>query len=1011
MYSVNMNDNKMNVYNNKQHSSGNDLKKGDIIQGVIVGFKDSNALIEIADKTIETNKANISGNVGDKIDFEIISNKDGVQLRQLSKKEYALIEQNEKAKYNKNLLDKDDRNALDIEEKTTLQKEVERKIELANLKRKMKSDHNKFDENIVKKLVAEGIDIGEISITAMNSIEADIQQDISKMPKSKVKEILGKNRVSKSDYDKIANEFKNNGLEFNNSNVMKVNNALQKFNNIIENIDNVNTSYAIRDGRELTINNLYASRGVPNQKNIDEGMTEQIKQFLSKNNIEVTEQNINSSLHLLSNEKEINADNIKKINFVNNELKNIDEAKLISNFVRALQNGNRPENINLTGLTDNVKQIHSTNMNILNEISNVDDKTLAFMQENDVQFTLSNIVENKNSNSSSNALLNDGTLVAKRRMLEIQLKLTSDVSFSLANKGIEIDIMPLQEALNEIKKIENATYVNSLQRDGAIFSQQNVNNISGVFDKLQLFNETTNITYKKIINNEIQFNIDEISKEIISTRMAKNYEANQTVINPKFKDTFDKVKEQIAPLLEKLNIESNDMNVKASSILVKNKMDITQENIDNVLLVDTKMNELKSELQPNIVLKMLKEGINPLTTNIDDVLEYANNYYNENGIKNSHNENIIKNLIRLEKDKSVSESQLQTVKSVYRAISQSVKNDIGVGALVNSEHDLTIANLLNNANYMEKGTGDNYYLDEALSDTENANTEKLYIKQQPKSQLNGFLLNNIVKNNDINFIKQLANEDSTLKSLFNENGLVKDEISNEEIGQQLNRIENTNNEKVHDYLIKNNITPTIANMEIVKDILKNEFNQTTRLKNCVDKNEKIKEKLYNIENDNLEEVITEDSILPNILNELHTELDDIISDMQSSDEKIDAKKLSMQQHLIQSMKFQDEFNKSNQSEYELPVLLPLSSEATNLKMFLPNKNALNNNESLIVFSLSTENLGDLTITANYDEKAKNVKISFDNENQKALQKLNQDKQYLIDNLKNLGIENVIFETI
>ncbi len=999
MYSVNMNENKMIIYNNKQDIGNSNLQNGAIIQGTIISFNNDKALIEISDKTIETSKNNITGNVGDKIDFEIINNKDGVQLKQVSKKDFALIEQAERVKYNKNLLDKDNRNALDIEEKSIIQKEVEKKIELVNLKRKIKSDYNNINKNIMKKIMTEGADVGKIPLSTMTSIQADIQEDVSSMPKNEIKQRLEKNNINKNNYNEIVNQFKNSGLNFNDNNLMAISNSLQKFNDVIQSSD-INSAYAVKDNKTITINNLYASKNVSSQKNIDEDMTDKVKQFLAKNNIEINEQNISSSLHLLDNEVSISESNIQKVNFIRSELKNIDEKNLISNFVKALQNGENPADLNLMTLTEEVKQNHKTNLNILNEISNVSDETLAFLQENGIEFTLSNIVQNKNK--GSNIVLNESSLVAKRQMLDIQLKLTSEISFTLANKGIEIDIIPLKEVLNEIKTVESTIYAKMLQVENLEITEQNLNDIHDVFDKLKLFNETTNSIYKKVINNEIQFNIDEISDEIFSNKIAKSYEENQTVVSTKFKDTFNKVKEQVSPLLNQLNIEDNDLNVKASSILIKNKMDVTQENINNVLLVDTKVNELNSELQPNIVLKMLQENINPLTTNIDDMLQYIEDYNIENSIKSTSDENIIKNLIKLEKDKSVSESELKTIKAVYRAISHSIKNDTGIGAFVNSQHDFTIGNLLDSTKYMQKTKGNYNYLDETVSDTkgyvDNSNKESLTIKEQVESQLNKYLLNNVAKNNNIDFIKQLSNEDNTLKSLFDDE--LVNEVTEEEAIQQVNRLQNTNNEEIHDYLLKNNMPINITNMEIVKEILKDDLYQTKKLKDAVSKNEKLKEKLYNIEKDNLENTISENNVIADIIDELKNE-----------DVETEVKQLSLQQQLIQSMKFQDEFNKSNETQYELPILLPLSSESTNLKMFIPNKNALNNNESLVIFSLSTENLGDIKISANYNEKFKSVNISIDNDDEKILRKLDSDKQYLIDSLKKLGVENVTFETI
>ncbi len=1000
MYTVNINENKAIIYSNKQNNKNSNLKDGNIIEGTIVSFSGKNALIQIYDKTIETDKDNIIGDVGDKINFEVTNNKDGVQLKQINKKDFHIIQQNEKAKYNKNLLEKDNRDYLDIEEKSTLQKEVERKIELANLKRKIKADYNSLNKNVVKKIMQQKGNLDNMSITDIASVQRDVEQNISDMSNEDIKEMLQKNNINKSNYNEVIFQFKNNGLNFNDYNLLAISSAIEKFDNVVNNAQNINTSYAIKTNGNLSINSLNISMNISNKKNVAENMTSEIKQFLSKNNIEVSDINISNAMHLLNNEMDISKNNMDKVNFVNNELKEISKNNLIYNFVNALQNGQNPAEIDLMNLSNSTKQVHNINLNILNEISNVSDETLAYLEENNIQYTLNNIVENKNN--GSNIILSENALTAKRQMLDIQLRLTSEVSFSLANKGIEIDIMPLKDALNEIKAVENAIYSKVLGVQGLEGSKEQLSNINETLGKVKLFNETTNNVYKKLITNEIEFNINDISNEIVSNKMAKNYEENQTVINPKYKDSFEKVKEQISPLLKSLNIEDNNLNVKATSVLIKNKMDVTEENINKVLLIDTKINKVNAELQPSVVLKMLQENINPLTLNIENVLNYINDYNEQHDIKNIENENIIKNLIKLEKDKGVTEEELKTIKAVYRAINYSVKNDVGMGALINAEHDFTIANLLDSAKYMQKTKGTNNYLDKVVNDEigeiDNNNKEHLTLKEQVESQLNKYLLQNISKSDNIQFIKQLSNEDNTIKSLFNEN--VESELLENELVQQLNEIQKTNDEKVHEYLLKNNMPITINNMQVAKDILKDNLSQSKKLKSAFNKNDKIKDKLYDISKDKLENEVLENSVLSNIINELINE-----------DVEADVEKLNLQQQLIQSMKFQDEYNKSNEHQHELPILLPLSSEATNLKMYIPNKKALSNNEKDVLFSLSTKNLGNLKVVANYDEKLKSLKITFENENKEVIQKLNSDKQHLVQNLKSLGINNIIFETV
>ncbi len=1008
MYTVNMNDNKNVIYNNKQgNGNNNNLQDGTVVQGTIVSKENDTVTLEFeGNKTIKASSKDVKGNVGDVLDFAVKETKNGVELKQINQEGFAKIQEKIKANYNNELLEKDDRTTLDIEEKDILEEELDKRIELKQLKRKVNSGYGTVDSNAVRKLMSEGMDIGKLDMSVVSDFTAQFdQQQVKDIDNSEIKNILKNNNIDPSISQNVVTAFQDNGLSFNEGNVQAISNALSKLDDINANMDTVNPSLAIKDNKALTISNLYASKSAMpvEAKNVD--MTEEVKNFLSKNNIGASVENVETALELLKNEVEITKENIDKVQFSKNELANIDKKDLIKGFVKGMQNDINPINLDLMTIQQNDKEIHSTNLQIISELKGIDDSNLAYLQENGIDFTLSNLI--KNRERRANVPLDRNTLTAKRQMLEIQHKLTSEVSFNLANKGIEIDTVPLKNALDEIRKLESEAYGRTLRTMGANVTTQNIKAMSEVMDKVKTMESMTNDVYKKIVNKEIEFNINEVDKEITAQRAVQNYEDNQTVANPKFKDSFAKVRNQIAPLLDNLGIESNDFNVKGASILVRNKMDVTQENLDNVLLVDTKVTKLSEEFQPNMVAKMLKDNINPLDANVDDILNYIDEFNEEFGM--SKEENIVKNLIKLEKDKTVSDEELKTIKSVYRAINQALKSEsLGVGAFVNSEHDLTISNLLDSSKYIQRTKGNYSFMDEVVDDNrgvvDSSNRTNLTIKEQVQKQLNENMLSEIANTENIEVVKESVKnnnlDDVTIKDMYSKAVFNDKSETIENIDDALNRIRNTNAEEVKDFLINNEMPVSVNNAEVAKEVLKNESSQTKKLKDIVSKNEKIKEKLYNISDDNLEDVISEDKVVSNIIEE-----------MQSNLLEFEVDEIVTQQALIRSMQFQDQLNKGNNGHYQLPVQLPISSETTNLNVFIPNKNALNNNEVDVVFSLSTENLGDVQITANIDEKAKSVQISLTSDNKQALSQLENDKDAVIDSLKKYGLENIQFEIV
>ncbi|MCL1843298.1 MAG: flagellar hook-length control protein FliK [Defluviitaleaceae bacterium] len=148
----------------------------------------------------------------------------------------------------------------------------------------------------------------------------------------------------------------------------------------------------------------------------------------------------------------------------------------------------------------------------------------------------------------------------------------------------------------------------------------------------KLFNFLANIppltanVHAGIIKGETQFNVQGIHEAVLYARARSQYEQYATVPDPRFGDSFAKVKGEFTPLLEKMNIKPSAENLKASFILSKNDMDVNSDNLTAVKEIDAKIQALASKLHPIIAASMVEEGLNPLEMHVDQVLAYVKQF-------------------------------------------------------------------------------------------------------------------------------------------------------------------------------------------------------------------------------------------------------------------------------------------------------------------------------------------------------------------------------------------------
>lgn len=171
------------------------------------------------------------------------------------------------------------------------------------------------------------------------------------------------------------------------------------------------------------------------------------------------------------------------------------------------------------------------------------------------------------------------------------------------------------------------------------------------------------------------------------------YEQGSTQIRSDLGDSLKKAFLEISSLLETEGIEATKENVAAAKLLGYAQMDVTQENIMQMKEHMLRVSSTFEALKPAVVIKMVKDGINPLNMDFDTLNNKAKEIAAELG--ETKEEKYSQFLYNLEKNSQISEQERKAYIGIYRLIKAVEGTDnAAIATTVRSGRDFTLGNLL-----------------------------------------------------------------------------------------------------------------------------------------------------------------------------------------------------------------------------------------------------------------------------------------------------------------------------
>ena len=307
------------------------------------------------------------------------------------------------------------------------------------------------------------------------------------------------------------------------------------------------------------------------------------------------------------------------------------------------------------------------------------------------------------------------SIIARRQLEEIRLKMTMEAAAKLAGKGINIETDGLASVVEELYKLEEDYYKGLLEAAGEPADDNQVSIVATTARQLEEISRAPAYILGTTLGIKHQMTIPGLHEEAMGMqarfdRAGERYETMMTTVRKDMGDSIGKAFANMDSLMRELSIADTEDNRRAMRILGYNSMEITQENIDGVKEYDSKLRELITNLRPQVTIELVRRGYNPLDMTLDEVNEVVRNLREEQGADSE--ERYARYLLKLEKNGEITQDERAGYIGVYRLLNNIQKTDgAAIGAVVNAGGDVTLRNLLT-AVRSKKAEGSQYAVDD-----------------------------------------------------------------------------------------------------------------------------------------------------------------------------------------------------------------------------------------------------------------------------------------------------------
>lgn len=469
-------------------------------------------------------------------------------------------------------------------------------------------------------------------------------------------------------------------------------------------------AYLIGNNMEPTIENVYkanhstVNNGYHSGLTLDqwEQMKPQVTRIIEQAGLETTEKNYEDAKWLIANELPVTGENLIYKNQLDNLTYVYEKNQVLDDAVSSMAAGNKAADVSVSETYNTWKEaaramyiVHFASYeNVVSVVSTKQSFTIG-----NLQAAMEQKAEGKTENSMSG-------ISQYRTLCEARILMTASATISIMHQGIDIYSEDLHH-LVELLRQEETKFINDqlTREDAGSISEADLSSVVNVNDALMGLRFAPCAAIGMMITVKSELTITAVSE--ISFGMQRQYEqagqAYETMSTKVRSDMGDSVKAAVnnsaESILAEIGMEYNEANVRAVRILAYNNMEMTAENVNQVKNVDSILNNLMDNMTPQVVYDMIKEGINPMETDISDLNAYVSETYGIQDETVKYSEFLYK----LEHTEEITAQERSQYIGIYKMFHM-FRKDAGkaIGALVNQNEEVNLKNLVMAVNSRKK---------------------------------------------------------------------------------------------------------------------------------------------------------------------------------------------------------------------------------------------------------------------------------------------------------------------
>lgn len=480
--------------------------------------------------------------------------------------------------------------------------------------------------------------------------------------------------------------------------------------------------YILENELEPTLENVYKAVHSGTAMSAESSISEedwqqlknQVEKFFDTNGIENKSENIERAKWIISKNLPLNVENFTKLS----ALDEVDfgsesyREKLERNIAYTIYFGGEAMTADMTGRsfdTENIKEAVDT-------VQSAMDSDVDYILKNNRKLNIENLklrIEERNRKQFENKKEEnkDDAVIRNKILIEARAVLTSGSLFAMQKTGVNISYTEITVLVDMSVKRDNIFADNLFMLDGDKPTVEASELLTQTIHVMTGFAGIPVNVAGKIYSGQIEYTAQAVYNEgkLMMAKYslaAERYETLGTQVRADLGDSIGKAFNNIDDILAEQEIEINDENRRAARILGYNSCEITKESVKAIDEIVDDLDSLVKNLTPRAAVYLIRNGINPLDT---DIKELNNELVNINNMLGSSDDDgrYSEYLWKLEKNKNITKEERNAYVQLYRIIEHISRQDgRAAGAVAEAGQQMTLANLYSAVKTIKAGRVD-----------------------------------------------------------------------------------------------------------------------------------------------------------------------------------------------------------------------------------------------------------------------------------------------------------------